>query len=59
MEEKKKVGRKPTGRLRTKTFSVRVTEEEREIIQNYFNELQKKYNVTSQTDAILKMIEKN
>lgn len=58
MEEKtKKVGRKPTGRLRNKTFSIRVSEEERTIIQNYFNNLQKKYKVSSQTEAILKLIE--
>lgn len=58
MEEKiKKVGRKPTGRLRNKTFSIRVSEEERKIIQNYFNKLQKKYKVNSQTEAMLRLIE--
>ena len=33
--ETKKVGRKPTGRIRNKNFSIKCTAEERELIINF------------------------
>lgn len=58
--ETRGVGRPATGRIRNKTLSLRVTEEEKEIMQNFHKYLQEKYKTKTQVDAIMEMIrEKN